>query len=235
MDYSEEEIMSSLDMVAGYAKYSKELFLYLRGGNFLCASAPSVKENLWYNDLREKYPIYRKLFSVSVGEELVQKNGYYFFASLEANNRDLKVQSLVDSLHNFAFGLNILRLVLQDVEPGDDRLRIGSVQRLLEARPELLSECRKMFSLKDKSMEETNFYTDEIFNLLENKLGIVRRLERRDGAAYVIQESLNYYRDLMLRLSEMSAHDDEADIFKELDIEMPDMFAGMSDNENEEE
>ena len=240
MDMSVDEIMSCLDEIAGYAKYSKDLFLFLRGGNFLCASTPNVKETLWYKDLREKFPVYQKLYRVSVGEELMQKNGYYFFASTDSFNRDVKVQSLVDQLRAFTFGLNILRMVLQDVEPGNDRLRIGSVQRLLEGQQhsDLLSECRKMFSLKDKSMEETNFYTDEIFKMLEGQLGIVRKLERCDGTVYVIQESLNYYRDLLQRLPEVSSHDDESDFYQELEYEMPDIFkdeANESSNNKEEQ
>lgn len=236
MDMSAEEIMVGLDEVARYAKYSKDLFLYLRGGNFLCASTPNAREALWYNELREKYPVYQKLFSISVGEELMQKNGYYFLASTDAYNRDGKVQSIVEQLNAFSFGLDILRMVVQDVEPGNDRLRIGSVQRLLEGqqRSDLLSECRKRFPLKDKSMEETNFYTDEIFKLLENQLGIVRRMERRDGTVYVIQESVNYYKDLIQGLPEVSSHDDEADFYRELEYEMPDMF-GDEVNEGEKE
>lgn len=233
MEISNDEIISSLDSVSEFVKYPSEIFSYLRGGKFLCASTPSVKEALWYEDLKAKFPVYHRLFQIAFGEEIIQRNGYYFFAVMDNANRDLKVKSIGDAIRDYNFCVQILRLVLQEIEPGDDKLRSSSVQKVIQG--EVFNDCKKRFTYKDKSVEETRHYTDEIFNLLENQLGIVRRSDRSDGSVYIIQESYNYYKELLEQLPEHTNHDDESDFLNELaSSEMADMFSSDSKQEIKE-
>ena len=219
-------------------KYMSQVFRFLRGGEYLCAHTPDHAEQLWFEEVNSNFKLYEAVFQTVCGEKLVRKDGYYHLAAVPSDNKDLKKKQTVDDYNRFIAAMKLIYLTgMTNVAPGNDRLRFSTIQSLFENNPDAFAICRQVLDSEKKipGTNEAAFYAQKFFDLLINRLKIMRASGEGQSTIYIIQDSYNRFKELTDQLKLHNVSDEDIDDpFKDLEVQaMLNLYATPGEKESE--
>lgn len=169
-------------------RFAPQMFRYLNGGHFICASARNEDQKKWFDALEAGWEDYAEAWRKTTGFELARGDGYYYFRKkITGDNRSF--EKVAADYRDYCTMVDLLYRLDQSFCVGKVVTKSWALQ-CLEANPAAQETSRALFKGTTK-----NDWADELIEQLR-KYEIVDSFmnEEQYEIYYPVTEAFDYYR-----------------------------------------